>query len=148
MRIGGMMVWAAICAAPAFAQTPWPTYWPVSADFTSGLLGKRPRLGADARPAVYPEQSRRDLERGETRITHCVTAEGLPTNVQLATSSGFKRLDDAALAWVKAAPYQPGDTDGTPIDVCGVASVFDWGLLPGAPPKALLPFVKAATPRP
>jgi protein TonB len=46
---------------------------------------------------------------------------GLPRSVQLAQSSGFKRLDDAALAAVRRARFHPYTENGRPLS--GWASI-------------------------
>jgi protein TonB len=57
--------------------------------------------------------SRRLREVGTVQLRVRVSAEGQALDVQLAKSSGYSRLDEAALAAVKQWKFQPalrGDT--------------------------------------
>jgi protein TonB len=56
---------------------------------------------------VYPSAARRLNEAGLVIVAVLVDTEGLPREVQVAQSSGFERLDRAAVAGVKRARFQP-----------------------------------------
>lgn len=63
----------------------------------------------------FPPTSRRLGEVGVVILQIFVTPDGRVGDVRLAKSSGFKRLDDAALKHVKRAwRYTPGTKDGKP----------------------------------
>jgi periplasmic protein TonB len=55
----------------------------------------------------YPNLSRRTGERGRVLLKVLVDANGLPATVELGTSSGFERLDNAALEAVKQWRFVP-----------------------------------------
>jgi protein TonB len=56
----------------------------------------------------YPPVSRRLAEQGTLRLRLSITADGTVSDAQLESSSGHKRLDDAAVEWVKAHwRYEP-----------------------------------------
>ncbi len=55
----------------------------------------------------YPNLSRRAGERGRVLLKVLVDANGLPATVELGTSSGFERLDNAALEAVKQWKFVP-----------------------------------------
>jgi len=84
-----------------------------------------PRFDADylENPApVYPQLSRRAGEEGKVVLRVFVEPSGLPSRVEVRTSSGFERLDKSAVAAVgrwKFIPARLGD------DVVGA-----WVLVP------------------
>ncbi len=59
----------------------------------------RPVAGTQTGPA-YPTISRRLGEEGTVRLRLTVTAEGRVSEALLLESSGFNRLDEAAINWV------------------------------------------------
>lgn len=71
--------------APAPAPAPAPV---VAARFDADYLNN-PRPG-------YPPLSRRMREEGKVMLRVQVTTEGLPGQIEIARSSGFERLDQAA----------------------------------------------------
>lgn len=63
----------------------------------------------------YPNLSRRAGERGRVLLKVLVDANGLPANVELGTSSGFERLDNAALEAVKQWKFIPARKNNQPM---------------------------------
>lgn len=61
---------------------------------------------------VYPSGARRDGEEGTVRLRVLVNERGQPGEVQVAQSSGFARLDDAATNAVRRWRFQAA-TDGS-----------------------------------
>ena len=55
----------------------------------------------------YPELSRRNGEQGVVWVAMQVNAQGIPMEVQLKQTSGFNRLDQAALQGVKNWRFNP-----------------------------------------
>ncbi len=64
-------------------------------------------------PLVYPSMSKRLGEQGKVIVRVLIGADGLPQNAQLKTSSGFDRLDRAAVDYVMKCRYVPGKVGGT-----------------------------------
>lgn len=62
----------------------------------------------------YPAASRRLEEAGQVLVQVWVTEGGLPQQVQVRQSSGFARLDAAAVAAVEGARFKPYVTAGRP----------------------------------
>jgi len=63
----------------------------------------------------YPQASTRLGEQGVCVLQLLINEEGRVTDIRLVKSSGFKRLDDAALKYVKRAwRFTPGTKDGKP----------------------------------
>jgi len=61
---------------------------------------------------VYPVASRRLREAGQVQVKVLVDAQGLPRQLLLLRSSGFPRLDESALATVRATRFKPYTEDG------------------------------------
>lgn len=65
-------------------------------------------------PPPYPEASRRLREKGKVTLRVLISAQGLPKKMEIAQSSGFARLDNAALDTVKRWKFVPGKRNGVP----------------------------------
>jgi protein TonB len=73
------------------------------------------------KPPFYPETARRSGWEGRVIVRVEVSAEGVPTSVTLAKSSGYGVLDQAALRSVKGWRFQPRSMGG--IAMAGVVDV-------------------------
>lgn len=62
----------------------------------------------------YPRASRDLGESGVVRLRVLVDEQGRPTEIEVAKSSGFPRLDQAAKQAMRAARFQPHIEDGQP----------------------------------
>ncbi|MCY7369882.1 MAG: energy transducer TonB [Polaromonas sp.] len=62
----------------------------------------------------YPPISKRLGEQGKTTVRVLIGADGQPQRADIAQSSGFDRLDQAALATVMRWRYVPGKRGGVP----------------------------------
>ncbi len=62
----------------------------------------------------YPPISRRFNEQGKTIVRVLIGADGLPQRSEILQSSGFDRLDQAALATAMRWRYVPGKRGGVP----------------------------------
>ena len=62
----------------------------------------------------YPENSQRLNEQGTSTIRVLIGADGMPQRAEIGKSSGFDRLDRAALATVMRWRYVPGKRNGVP----------------------------------
>jgi protein TonB len=58
-------------------------------------------------PQVYPDASRRLGESGQVMLRVLVDEHGLATEVHVARSSGFNRLDQAAVRAIREARFRP-----------------------------------------
>ena len=72
--------------------------------------------GLNNKAPVYPLLSRKRKEQGTVWLLLLVSKDGLVTQLKLKKSSGFDRLDQAALQAVKAWKFQPARQQGQPID--------------------------------
>jgi periplasmic protein TonB len=64
---------------------------------------------------VYPAGSRRDGEEGTGLFRVLVDERGRPIDVQVMQSSGFPRLDEAALAAIRKWSFSPAMQSGTAV---------------------------------
>lgn len=62
----------------------------------------------------YPPISRRLNEQGKTTVRVLIGADGLPQRAEIAKSSGFDRLDQAAVGTVMRWRFVPGKRGGVP----------------------------------
>jgi protein TonB len=67
-------------------------------------------------PPDYPQLSRDRGEEGEVVLSIHVLADGLPSSVSIATSSGYPMLDDAARDAVLRWHFAPALRSGGPVD--------------------------------
>jgi protein TonB len=65
---------------------------------------------------VYPHMSRKLREQGTVVLDILVKTDGTIGDIKIKTSSGFKRLDDAAVNAVKRWRYEPATQGGVKID--------------------------------
>ena len=101
---------------PAPAPAPAPRVIPESA--VQYLVEPAPE---------YPRLSARNAESGRVMVLVFIDEAGMPRQVQVARSSGFARLDTAAVSAVQKARFRPPTLNGQPIS--GWANVpIDFGL--------------------
>ena len=76
-----------------------------------------PRTNASAlnQPAAYPPLSRRLREEGRVLLDVHILADGSVGEVRLRQSSGFDRLDEAALQAVRNWRYLPARRGDEPV---------------------------------
>jgi protein TonB len=101
---------------PAAAVAAPPPAGPVAI----GDLGERLIEG---RPPHYPMESRRRHEEGTVVLRLVIGTDGRVRQISVAQSSGFERLDRAALHAVRDWRWQPMMTDGRPVEVRGLYSM-------------------------
>lgn len=113
---------AAPTNAPTVSTSPQTAPTPFAATGASGLGASTagqstqlPSSNADylqnLRPA-YPPISRRLNEQGKTTVRVLIDNNGEPLRAEIATSSDFNRLDEAAVATVMRWRYVPGKRNG------------------------------------
>jgi TonB family protein len=68
---------------------------------------------------LYPAISQRMGEQGVAEVEACVAANGrLDGAPSVRTSSGYARLDAAALQWAQELRYRAATADGVPVRAC------------------------------
>jgi protein TonB len=65
---------------------------------------------------VYPRVSRMRGEEGKVLLEVFVDGSGTVVEVQIRASSGYPRLDKAAVAALENARFDPALSDGTPVE--------------------------------
>lgn len=68
----------------------------------------------DNPPPRYPPLSRRLGEQGQVVLRVRIEVDGTASQAEIRTSSGYARLDQAALQTVLAWRYVPGTRNGVP----------------------------------
>jgi len=71
---------------------------------------------------VYSRASARMKESGRVVVRVYIDEGGMPRDAQIATSSGFARLDESALAAARNARFKPYFENG--------AAVAGWAFIP------------------
>jgi protein TonB len=74
---------------------------------------------ADGAPPVYPIESRRRHEQGTVVLRVVISPEGRVKDISVASSSGFERLDKAALEAVRRWRFQPQMQGGVAVEAVG-----------------------------
>jgi protein TonB len=64
---------------------------------------------------TYPPAARRMHEEGAVNVRVLVDARGAPQQMSVIRSSGYARLDEAALAAVRATRFKPYTENGVPM---------------------------------
>lgn len=73
----------------------------------------------------YPPVSRRLAEQGTLRLRLAIGVNGVVEDAQVEASSGYKRLDEAAVQWVKAHwRYEPAMQGARPVASTATAQVI------------------------
>lgn len=114
--------------APVGTTAPQPTPAPMAAPVAAAPVAPAAPPAPPAAPSVqlpssdadylqnprppYPSISRRMNEQGKTTVRVLIGADGQPQRAEIAKSSGFSRLDDAALATVMRWRFVPGKRGG------------------------------------
>lgn len=89
------------------------------------------RTGAKMIPAAspsYPPADIRGNHQGTSSLEVCVDTAGRVTSANLASSSGYASLDQAALKWVRDRKFTPAKLDGRPQSICGHSVTYEWRL--------------------
>ena len=77
----------------------------------------------EATPPVYPIESRRLHEQGTVKLVVTLNVDGRVAEAEIASTSGFYRLDRAALGAVRRWRWAPTLQNGMPIMVQGYVTI-------------------------
>lgn len=122
-------------AAPVLAATPQPVPVAVPVPTLAPSTGIAPAPPAvvqandlDSRmiagkPPRYPLESRRRKEQGTVLLSLVLGLDGSVSSISVAQSSGFARLDDAALDAVRKWRWEPTLRGGQPVLVKGIVRI-------------------------
>lgn len=130
-----------IVAPPPIIAVPMPTAAPIAAAAPAPPAPAAPSaVPAPAAPAAiippdasaanlgnagpnYPTESRRRHEEGIVRLRVLISPSGAVEEIAVARTSGFDRLDRAALDAVRKWRFRPGMQAGQPIEAIGYLSI-------------------------
>lgn len=104
-------------AVPVTASTPPPEIDPFPVMRPRPIAGPR---GVDR----YPNASIKARESGTVVMKICVTSKGSVDTVELAHSSGFPRLDQAALGMAAEYQFRPAMREGHPVAACAEYNII------------------------
>lgn len=76
-----------------------------------------------AEPPRYPVESRRKHEQGTVVLMVILGTDGAVANISVSKSSGFDRLDKAALSSVRRWKWSPTKRDGAAVMVRGLVEI-------------------------
>lgn len=107
-------------APQAQVTTPAPAPPAPPSTVASDSLGTRMISGG---PPNYPVESRRKKEQGTVELLLVLGIDGRVETISVARSSGFARLDEAALNAVRRWRWAPTMRDGAPAKVRGVVEI-------------------------
>lgn len=116
--------------APTGVTTPQPPAPPIAEPVAEAAAPVAPPAAPPAPPKIvapssdanylnnprpaYPSMSKRLGEQGTVQVLVHVSADGNAQKVEIKKSSGFDRLDQAALAAIAKWRFVPGKRDGVP----------------------------------
>jgi periplasmic protein TonB len=83
-------------------------------------------IGIVSKPDVadyYPEQARREGQEGRPQVKLCIGANGKLISAEVANSSGFPLLDEAAIKMAKNMRFKAATSEGKPVESCSTLPV-------------------------
>lgn len=104
----------AAAPAPAVAPAAAGNQRPATTTSTAVVLPSSDADYLNNPPPAYPRMSRRLGEQGTVVLRVLINTEGRADKAEIRTSSGYSRLDEAALETVKRWRYVPGKRAGVP----------------------------------
>ena len=87
-----------------------------SVDVKADLSCRKEKECSCQRPE-YPRDSARNREQGLVRLKILVSHEGRARDVVVERSSGYRRLDEAAVEDAKRMCFRPAVRNGVPVEV-------------------------------
>jgi len=93
-----------------------------------GALTKPERIAPRDCGPFYPRTSLLQNEQGVVELAFTVTEAGAVKDVTVTQSSGYGRLDKAAIRCAESWTYHPATKDGLPVAVTWRTEV-DWGFI-------------------
>lgn len=109
-------------AAPRVSDVSLPVEKPhFRTPETGGAASERAGVRVDAKMLnsivpVYPRVSRMRGEEGKVLLEVFVDSSGTVVEVQIRASSGYSRLDKAAVTALETARFEPALSDGLPVE--------------------------------
>lgn len=96
-------------------------------DARDPAITERPSIGLKFRIPVYPQQSKAFGEQGEVTVNVCVDVSGRVVAADMVQGSGYSRLDQATVDWIRSGPkFEPARSGNTPVAVCNYIFTYVW----------------------
>jgi periplasmic protein TonB len=108
----------AIHAPPAPEPDPRPDIPSIGGEGYGPLTRPRVVSGPKYPQDRYPRASIRNKESGRTTLRICISEAGTVDSVDVAQTSGYPRLDAAALDMALDYQFAPAMREGQPVPVC------------------------------
>lgn len=109
------------------SPAPRPEVRPAPPPRAAPTITQRPQPGRRFEKPEYPPASARAKEEGETTVSVCVDESGRMSNVKVVKSSGFPRLDEAAVKGLARTRLEPAkNSDGKATAFCNPDYVFTY----------------------
>lgn len=102
-------------SAASAVPSPAPPATENAGDLSSSMMA--------ATPPRYPQESRRKREQGVVILRLLLGTDGQVSEISVAQSSGFSRLDQAALAAVRRWRWSPTRRNGVAVPVKGLVEI-------------------------
>lgn len=109
--------------APVIVAAPLPPAPSAPAAPSTVQAGDISAQMVAGKPPRYPIESRRRHEQGTVLLSLVVGLDGRVTAISVSRSSGFSRLDDAAMDAVRGWRWSPIIRNGQPVMVKGVVEI-------------------------
>ncbi|KKW67776.1 hypothetical protein AAV94_09125 [Lampropedia cohaerens] len=103
-------------AAPSAAATRAPSGTPTAGPASDVVPTTSQQASLAMQQVRYPRISQQMREEGVVHVRVTIGTDGRPRQVALERSSGFRRLDDAALEGVRRARFRPSLRNGQPVE--------------------------------
>lgn len=116
-----LQIAAPVAAPPAPERVVPPA--PPPAPRGPEIVGEISAKVISARPIEVPLESRRNHEEGTVVLSVLLGTDGRVSDISVAKSSGFPRLDRAVLSAVRDWRWSPLMRDGTPVMVRGMVTI-------------------------
>jgi protein TonB len=99
-------------------ETPPPVAPPIMAPSPPAVASTRPIPRASrSLESYYPSESKKAKEEGTVRVKCTVKLNGKCAGTAIDSSSGFPRLDEAAVKYMNDLSFKPATTEGKPVEV-------------------------------
>ncbi len=100
---------------PAPSEAPLPA--PVAMDpLPPAAVGEPRPIPGQTPPPRYPATSLRRGETGTVMVRATIGLDGRPRDIDIARSSGYRRLDRAAMDAVRRWRFQPAESNGQAVE--------------------------------
>ena len=109
--------------APKLEQRAADPEQQIVADQPGGLIVPPVRISRPHKSEKYPGKSVKNRESGRTELRICVSASGTVDTADVTRSSGYPRLDEAAVEMAMDTQFKPASLLGKAVPYCMVTGI-------------------------